>query len=426
MAPNFLFREMSRFEPRRILEMSRIRIFIYLAMGLILLGQRAYGIPQAQQVEVKSLKPVKKVIPLYPENLKKEGIAGEVAIMVIIDRKGNVKTPVVFRSLYPELDNLALGAVRQWKFEPYIYGKKAIPVPSFLSVIFKPGDSGSRIGENEKSAGETVPGEPPSDELRTILDPCAEYCRKLSGAALFYICQEKIRESVKRVLEEETALIWHVLEENYVASANYRYPVLRGAEKNVYVNDYQLINKDGKIEERRTLLEENGKKVNAENVSQRAKRPYSLQPIFVPVQLMSREQWPQFSYKMADEEKVMGRKTWVIEVKHRRIRGGDINGGKIWVDKSNFRILKAEVVSALPTGGEQILEECSRYYLTPHFTATYFYEVEKNGVLFPSRSEILLEYTGLVRPKKDTKAKAEIKYENYRFFTVETEHKIVK
>lgn len=425
MSPIFLFCEMSSFEPRRILEMSTKPIFFYLAIGLILMGQRAYGIPQAKQVEVKSLKPVKKVIPLYPEDLKEEGIAGEVAIMVIIDEKGKVKTPSVFRSLHPELDNLALEAVRQWKFEPYIYGKNPIPVPSFLSVIFKPGDSGSRIGENEKAAGEAEPAEPPSDELRTILDSCAEYCRKLSGAALFYICQEKIRESVKNVEEEETAFNWYVLE-NYVASAKYIYPVLRGTEKNVYVNDYQLINKDGKIEERRTLLEENGKKVNAENVPQRAKRPYSLQPIFVPVRLLSREQWPQFSYKMADEEKVMGRKTWLIEVKRRRRRGGDITGGKIWVDKSNFRILKAEVVSALPTGGEQILEECSRYYLTPHFTATHFYEVEKNGVLFPSRSEILLEYTGLVRPNKDTKAKAEIKYEKYRFFTVETEHKIIR
>lgn len=45
---------------------------------------------------------------------------------------------------------------------------------------------------------------------------------------------------------------------------------------------------------------------------------------------------------------------------------------------------------------------------------------------FQAGQRILLEYTGLVRPKKDTKAKAEIKYENYRFFTVETEHKIVK
>jgi TonB family protein len=426
MSPKFLFYEMNRFEPRRILEKSRKPIFIYLAIGLILLGQRAYGIPQAQQVEVKSLKPIKKVIPLYPENLKEEGIAGEVAVVVTVDEKGDVKTAFVFRSLHPELDNLALEAVRQWKFEPYIYGKNPIPVPSFLSVIFKPGDSGAGIGENEKVPGEAEPGEPPSDELRTILDPCTEYCRKLSGAALFYICQEKIRESVKNVVEEETAFIWHVLEDNYVASAKYRYPVLRGTEKNVYVNDYQLINKDGKIEERLTLLEENGKKVNAENVPQRAKRPYSLQPIFVPVRLLSREQWPQFSYKMGEEEKVMGRKTWVIEVKRRRIRGGDINGGKIWVDKSNFRILKAEVVSALPTGSEQILEECSRYYLTPHFTATHFYEVEKNGVLFPSRSEILLEYTGLVWPKKDTKAKAEIKYENYRFFSVETEHKIIR
>jgi protein TonB len=136
MSPNFLFCEMSRFEHRRILEMSRIRIFIYLAMGLILLGQRAHGIPQTKQLEVKSLKPVKKVIPLYPDNLKEEGVAGETAIMASIDRIGNVKTAFVFRSLHPELGKLALEAVRQWKFEPYILGKKPIRVYTFLSVIF--------------------------------------------------------------------------------------------------------------------------------------------------------------------------------------------------------------------------------------------------------------------------------------------------
>lgn len=59
-------------------------------------------------------------------------------------------------------------------------------------------------------------------------------------------------------------------------------------------------------------------------------------------------------------------------------------------------------------------------------TATHFYRVEKNGILFPSLSEIRVEYTGLVRPQKDTKAKIEIHYENYRFFTVETENKIIR
>lgn len=192
MVPNFLFSEMSRFEPRRILGMIRKPIFISLAIGLILSGQRAYGIPQAKQVEVKSLKPLKKVIPPYPEDLKEEDIAGEVAIMVTIDEKGNVKSGSVFKHLHPELDKLAIEAVRQWKFEPYVYGKKAILIPSFLSVIFKPGDSESRIGENERATGEVEPGEAPSDEPRAILDSCAEYCRRLSGAALFYICQGKI------------------------------------------------------------------------------------------------------------------------------------------------------------------------------------------------------------------------------------------
>jgi hypothetical protein len=116
----------------------------------------------------------------------------------------------------------------------------------------------------------------------------------------------------------------------------------------------------------------------------------------------------------------------VIEARPKRGRGRDIKGGKIWVDKATFRILKVEVETAFLKGYEQDLEECPRHNLTPHFTATHFYGVEKNGILFPSFSEILVEYTGLVRPQKDTKAKIEIHYKNYRFFTVETENKIIR
>lgn len=408
--------------------MSKKFRFLVLAISLILMSQRDYGFPQAQQVEVQSLIPVKKVIPPYPENLKEEGIAGEVAICAIIDVKGNVKGAFVIRSLHPELDNFALDAVRQWKFKPYIYCGNPIPVPTYLSIIFKPGDSSSflRAAENEKVIGEAEPGEPLSDELRTVLDPCAEYCRRLSSSALFYVCQEKIRETVRKIVEEETAFNWHVIEENYVASARYWYPVLRGAEKNVYVNDYQLINKNGKIEERRALLEENGRKVGEKSASQGAKRSYSIQPIFIPVRLLSREQWPLFSYKIADEERIEGRKAYVIEAKPKRGRGRDIKGERSgWIKRlSGFSKSKWKLLFL--AGYEQDLEECPRYYLTPHFTATHFYGVEKNGILFPSLSEIRVEYTGLVRPQKDTKAKIEIHYENYRFFTVETENRIIR
>jgi len=67
----------------------------------------------------------------------------------------------------------------------------------------------------------------------------------------------------------------------------------------------------------------------------------------------------------------------VIEAKPKRGRGRDIKGGKIWVDKATFRILKVEVETAFLAGYEQDLEECPRYNLTPHIAAAHFYGVDE-------------------------------------------------
>jgi hypothetical protein len=58
---------------------------------------------------------------------------------------------------------------------------------------------------------------------------------------------------------------------------------------------------------------------------------------------------------------------------------------------------------------------------------TYEYGVEKKGILFPSRSKISLDYTGLgMTNKRETKEKLNIQYDHYRFFTVDTNYRIIK
>jgi hypothetical protein len=97
------------------------------------------------------------------------------------------------------------------------------------------------------------------------------------------------------------------------------------------------------------------------------------------------------------------------------------------IEKGSYRVVKAEVELNSYAMDERILAECKRYYLTPHMTVTYEYVIENKGILFPSRSEISLDYTGLgLRNKRDTKEKLNIRYDHYRFFTVDTEYKIIK
>jgi periplasmic protein TonB len=62
--------------------------------------------------------PVKTPPPRYPDSLKREGIAGVVAVVIVIDQKGAVAECTVAKSSHPEFERPALEAVRAWKFKP--------------------------------------------------------------------------------------------------------------------------------------------------------------------------------------------------------------------------------------------------------------------------------------------------------------------
>lgn len=401
--------------------MSKKNIIYRLAIFIFLLVPWLFGEIQ-DQVEIHSpLKAVKKVIPDYPDRLKREGIEGAVLICISINPRGSVTLVTVCKSLHPELDRLTVEAFKKWKFEPFIHEGEPIHAAFFVWVFFNLGTPA------ENNEGPSEP-EPLSQELRMVLDKCADYCQKLSTSALYYVCQEKIVETKKKLISEEGGMVMMAgrdglsdLKPNEIMNVPFAFPALQGAGKSRCVYDYQLIRREGKVEEKRVLLEENGKKAGEETTAQEACGLCTLKPILMPIRLLGREQQSLFSYQMAREEKVRGKAAYVILAKCLRGKGEDIRSGKIWVDKTGFRILKVEIETSSLAGYEQFLKECSPWHLKPQFTSVHYYETEKNGLLFPSRSEVRVEYMRMFRPETDMKYEAEVHYENYRFFTVETE-----
>ena len=74
----------------------------------------------------------------YPEEARKNGIQGRVAVSVVIDENGRVTAPVIMRSRYPALDEEALRIVElmpQWK--PGMQQGKAVKVEFTFPVTFK-------------------------------------------------------------------------------------------------------------------------------------------------------------------------------------------------------------------------------------------------------------------------------------------------
>lgn len=60
--------------------------------------------------------------PIYPLELRKQGVIGYAVIAFIVDAEGNVRDPWVVEATVKDFGYAAIGCVSQWKFEP---GRKA-------------------------------------------------------------------------------------------------------------------------------------------------------------------------------------------------------------------------------------------------------------------------------------------------------------
>jgi TonB family protein len=73
----------------------------------------------------------------YPDEARRRGIEGEVVIELIVRRDGSVGSPRVVRRLSAALDERALSAVRQWRFEPGKYRGSPVDVAVEVVVEFR-------------------------------------------------------------------------------------------------------------------------------------------------------------------------------------------------------------------------------------------------------------------------------------------------
>ena len=102
--------------------------------------------------EVKPPKLVKEVAPVYPKEAAKAGIGGLVILEAKTDQQGNVIETRVLRSI-PALDQAAIDAVRQWKYEPMVIDGKPRKVIFTVTVHFTLEDSKKPKGLEDFAQG---------------------------------------------------------------------------------------------------------------------------------------------------------------------------------------------------------------------------------------------------------------------------------
>ncbi len=95
---------------------------------------------------IKTPKKLHDVAPVYPQIAQQARMQGLVILEAIIDTSGNVTNVRVLRSI-PALDQAAIDAVKQWKYEPTFLNGIAVPLIMTVTVNFDMDDGASAAGD---------------------------------------------------------------------------------------------------------------------------------------------------------------------------------------------------------------------------------------------------------------------------------------
>lgn len=240
-------------------------------------------------------------------------------------------------------------------------------------VLFAPSDNGS--------------------DLEGILEKCAEYCERLDKISLYFVCEEKITETI--------------------------YGRAFPNEKNTYIYDYQLRRFGGAIDEQRILLKENGRQAYQKNAKLNTKRFSHKYIVFGPIGLLSWQQQPKYNYTIIKEVNYKGTKAVLVEATPKFPEAFDALYGKIWIGKEDFSILKIEWNPESMGNYKGIEETAKKYGGKPKILFATEFGFEKNKIRFPNKYYVEEIYI-LRNGRRFTRSKITVTYDNYKFFTVET------
>ena len=76
------------------------------------------------------------VVPIYLVTARRYRIQGDLVLRAVIDKNGDVNGLCIIQALGAGLDDSAVGAVRQWKYRPYILNGEPVEVVTAVKVQF--------------------------------------------------------------------------------------------------------------------------------------------------------------------------------------------------------------------------------------------------------------------------------------------------
>ena len=143
---------------------------------------------------------------------------------------------------------------------------------------------------------------------------------------------------------------------------------------------------------------------------------------FGPIDLLSRRGQFYHDYKIVKEEVLNQEQVAIIEATPNISFPQHSTFGKIWVRESDFVILKILWNEKSINNLQYAEERAAQLKAKPQITLISEFDIEKNGIRFPSR--VIFEEAYINRQgKKLVASEIAVTYKDYKFFTVEVDVK---
>lgn len=287
-----------------------------------------------------------------------------------------------------------------------------IPWPALLAwFCFVLGVSG---GMSSLSA---LQGSGGDERLRQILERGKDYCIKLEKAALDFTCMEKIEEKMFSLPEIQPNTITSLPSQQVVV---FSHPFPKRPYSHTYVYDYQFVHKGDQKAEKRTLIEENGRKKNEKDAQLATLRVRVENALFGPIGLLGAQRQAYHDYTIIGEETQNGKKIVVVEAVPKPSLNLPHCFGRIWVREDDASIVKIAWDQTSVGNFMMVQATAQELKAEPRLTSVTEYNLEKNGIRFPSKDTTEEAYL-LKNGKKFVRSLTTILYRDYKFFTVELE-----
>lgn len=263
------------------------------------------------------------------------------------------------------------------------------------------------------------------EKLQPLLRRAADYCRQLEEAILSYICEETVTETVDRSQPLADVLLGSGSFLSSFGSGpsgrNLGGSAQKKQTKKLY--DYMLVKESGSTTEKRILLRKSGKPFGVEESALSVTHYRLSKMIYSPIELFASSQNQAYEYHVLEERSDEAGPLVVVEVLPLSFTLNSPHSfGKAWL-RGNGRVERIELNFKSIQNYEEITRMAQAHNRVPAISFVICFDKICKGLGFPS--EIYLRDAFLDENGKESLvANVDIKYDQFRFYKIESRESI--